>query len=230
MNYPLICILNIETSTKNCSVTLARDGKLVDLKEINNGKFSHAEVLHQLIKEILIENRLTMTKVDAVAVGKGPGSFTGLRIGVSAAKGLCFANDIPLISHNSLETLAHTIKVADGYIIPMIDARRMEVYSAVYSSKFSSVRETKAEVIHANSYAEELLTHALYFLGDGAAKCKKIFTSSNAVFIDNKFPSAKEMAALSFSKYKKNHFEDVAYFEPYYLKNFIATKEKSNLR
>ena len=198
-------ILNIETSTKNCSVSIAKNGALISLKEINNGGYSHAEMLHPLIKEALLESKLTINQIDAIAVGKGPGSYTGLRIGVSAAKGLCFANDIPLISINSLKILAHTIPIDKGNIIPMIDARRMEVYSAIYDESFTLIRETKAEIIDKSSFIDELQNHTVYFLGDGAEKCQEIILHKNAVFIKDAFPSAKEMVKLSYEKHKVNN-------------------------
>lgn len=219
-------ILNIETSTKNCSVSIAKNGALISLKEINNGGYSHAEMLHPLIKEALLESKLTINQIDAIAVGKGPGSYTGLRIGVSAAKGLCFANDIPLISINSLEILAYTIPIDKGNIIPMIDARRMEVYSAIYDESFTLIRETKAEIIDKSSFIDELQNHTVYFLGDGTEKCQEIILHKNAVFIKDAFPSAKEMVKLSYEKHIVNNTENLAYFEPFYLKNFIATQEK----
>lgn len=222
-------ILNIETSTKNCSVSIAKNGALISLKEINNGGYSHAEMLHPLITEALLESKLTINQIDAIAVGKGPGSYTGLRIGVSAAKGLCFANDIPLISINSLEILAHTIPIDKGTIIPMIDARRMEVYSAIYDESFTLIRETKAEIIDKSSFIDELQNHTVYFLGDGSEKCQEIILHKNAVFIKDAFPSAKEMVKLSYEKYKVNNTDDLAYFEPFYLKNFIATQEKKKV-
>ena len=222
-------ILHIETSTKNCSVSIAKSGELISLKEINNGAYSHSEMLHPLIKEALLESKLTIKEIEAIAVGKGPGSYTGLRIGVSAAKGLCFANDIPLISINSLEILAHTTSIDKGYIIPMIDARRMEVYSAIYDESYALIRETKADIIDEHSFYDELQNHTVYFLGDGAEKCKETIVHKNAVFIKNAFPSAKEMTQLSYDKYKENKTEDIAYFEPFYLKNFVATQEKKKI-
>lgn len=222
-------ILNIETSTKNCSVSIAKNGALISLKEINNGGYSHAEMLHPLIKEALLESKLTINQIDAIAVGKGPGSYTGLRIGVSAAKGLCFANDIPLISINSLEILAHTIPIDKGNIIPMIDARRMEVYSAIYDESFTLIRKTKAEIIDKSSFIDQLQNQTVYFLGDGTEKCQEIILHKNAVFIKDAFPSAKEMVKLSYEKYKVNNTENLAYFEPFYLKNFIATQEKKKV-
>ena len=222
-------ILHIETSTKNCSVSIAKSGELISLKEINNGAYSHAEMLHPLIKEALLESKLTIKEIEAIAVGKGPGSYTGLRIGVSAAKGLCFANDIPLISINSLEILAHSTTIDKGYIIPMIDARRMEVYSAIYDESYALIRETKADIIDEHSFCDKLQNHTVYFLGDGAEKCKETIVHKNAVFIKNVFPSAKEMTQLSYDKYKENKTEDIAYFEPFYLKNFVATQEKKKI-
>ena len=222
-------ILHIETSTKNCSVSIAKCGELISLKEINNGAYSHSEMLHPLIKEALLESKLTIKEIEAIAVGKGPGSYTGLRIGISAAKGLCFANDIPLISINSLEILAHSTTIDKGYIIPMIDARRMEVYSAIYDESYALIRETKADIIDEHSFCDKLQNHTVYFLGDGAEKCKETIVHKNAVFIKNVFPSAKEMTQLSYDKYKENNTEDIAYFEPFYLKNFVATQEKKKI-
>ena len=219
-------ILNIETATKNCSVSIAKDGQVIALKELNNGNYSHAEVLHPFILDVLNEVSLTSKEIDAVAVSKGPGSYTGLRIGVSAAKGLCFAFDKPLISIKTLESLAHAISVDEGMIVSMLDARRMEVYAAVFDKKHQQIRDIKAEIIDENSFSDYLETNTVYFLGDGAHKCKEVITHKNAVFVDDKFPSAKEMAQLSFDKYKKNDIEDVAYFEPFYLKDFVVIPEK----
>ncbi|WP_343328284.1 tRNA (adenosine(37)-N6)-threonylcarbamoyltransferase complex dimerization subunit type 1 TsaB [Polaribacter staleyi] len=222
----MVIILNIETATKNCSVSIAKNGEVIALKELNNGKYSHAEVLHPFILDVLNEANLTSNQIDAVAVSKGPGSYTGLRIGVSAAKGLCFAFDKPLISIKTLESLAHAISVDEGVIISMLDARRMEVYAAVFNKNHDQVRDIKAEIIDENSFAEYLEAGKVTFLGDGAHKCKDVITHKNAVFVDDKFPSAKEMAQLSYDKYKKNDIEDVAYFEPFYLKDFVVIPEK----
>ena len=164
-----------------------------------------------------------------MAVSKGPGSYTGLRIGVSAAKGLCFALNIPLISVNTLESLAQSISIVEGYIIPLLDARRMEVYSCVYNEKNEICREVRAEIINENSFETYLKKGKVYFLGDGAEKCKELIKNENAQFIDDKFPSANEMGEISYNKYKKNDIEDVAYFEPFYLKDFIAIKAKKLL-
>jgi len=222
----LAIILNIETATKNCSVSLAKKGKVIAIKELNNGNYSHAEVLHPFIVAILKEADLTSKEIDAVAVSKGPGSYTGLRIGVSAAKGLCFAFDKPLISIETLRSLAQAISVEEGFIVPLLDARRMEVYAAVFDKDIEQVRSTQAEIIDENSFGEYLDTDKVFFLGDGAHKCKQLITHKNAFFIDDKFPSAKEMALLSYQKYKISDLEDVAYFEPFYLKDFVAIPEK----
>ena len=219
-------ILNIETSTKNCSISIANKGEILAIKELNNGNYSHAEVLHPFIVDVLKEANLSSNNIDAVAVSKGPGSYTGLRIGVSAAKGLCFAFNKPLISIDTLTSLSYALTIDSGFIIPMLDARRMEVYAAVFNNEHDKVREIKAEIIDETSFSDYLNKGPVYFLGDGAKKCKEIITHKNAVFIDDKFPSAKEMAELSFTKYKKSDIENVAYFEPFYLKDFVVIPEK----
>ena len=212
----------LETATTNCSVGIARDGKLVALKEDNSKNYSHAEKLHVFIKELLDEANMKAGELDAIAVSKGPGSYTGLRIGVSAAKGLCFSLDIPLISVPTLDLLARQIENAEGFIVPMLDARRMEVYAAVFDNRFRQLRETKAQVLDENSFSEYLEKDKVHFIGNGVSKFEEICKSPNAVYHKAKFPSAREMAALADSKYKKSDIEDVAYFEPYYLKDFIA--------
>ncbi len=222
----LALILNIETATKNCSVSIAKNGKTLELIELNNGTYSHAEKLHEFINKVITKAGFKLKNLDAVAVSKGPGSYTGLRIGVSAAKGLCFALDIPLISTDTLQSLAQVISISEGFVIALLDARRMEVYSSVFNKKNMQLRKVKAEIITTNSFSDYLNKQKVYFLGDGAEKCKQLITHKNAVFIDAKFPSANEMSALSFEKYKKNNIEDVAYFEPFYLKDFIALKSK----
>lgn len=220
-------ILNIETATKNCSVSLAQDGVILALVELNENNFSHAEKLHTFILETLKNAEKKMQDIDAVAVSSGPGSYTGLRIGVSAAKGLCFALDKPLISITTLSSLANAIVVDKGdLIVPLLDARRMEVYSAVYSFEKKLIREIQAQIIDENSFSEYLENGKTYFLGDGALKCKENIHHENAIFLEGYFPSAKEMVGLSFEKFINNDFEDVAYFEPFYLKDFVAIKPK----
>ena len=215
-------ILNIETSTTNCSVALSKNGEVIALKEVNSLEYSHAERLHVYIDEVLKTAQISKNQLDAIAISKGPGSYTGLRIGVSAAKGLCFALNIPLISVSTLEALAHQIENPKGTIVAMLDARRMEVYSAIYDVQYNLVRSTKAEVLNPESYQELLELSSVYFIGNGVQKTKAIITHKNAQFVDNKLPSAKQMCALSFERFKTKDFEDVAYFEPFYLKDFIA--------
>ena len=218
-------ILNIETATKNCSVSLAENGNIIALKELNDGGYSHAENLHVFIQDVLEQVKKSLKDVNAVAVSKGPGSFTGLRIGVSTVKGLCYALEIPLISTSTLQALALQVNKEKGLVIPMLDARRMEVYSAVFNTDNSIVREIEAQVLDENSFAEYFESN-VYFIGDGVAKTKEIITHKNAFFIDDKLPSANEMAQLSFEKFQQKDFEDVAYFEPFYLKDFVTNAKK----
>ncbi|KUO67710.1 MAG: tRNA threonylcarbamoyladenosine biosynthesis protein TsaB [Lutibacter sp. BRH_c52] len=222
----MILILNIETATKNCSVSISKEGKTIALKELNDGNYSHAEKLHKLIEQVVLEAKIELSHLKAIAVSKGPGSYTGLRIGVSAVKGLCFALDIPMISVNTLQSLALSVSIDKGYKIPLLDARRMEAYSQVFNDKNEKIRDVHAEIIDSDSFSEFLNADKVYFFGDGAEKCKEIITHKNAVFIDGKFPSAKEMSVISYEKYSKNEFEDVAYFEPFYLKEFIGVISK----
>ena len=218
-------ILNIETATKNCSVALAKEGKTILCKEIAEEGYSHAERLHVFIEEIINEAGIGMKELNAIAVSQGPGSYTGLRIGVSAAKGLCYALSIPLIAVDTLQALASKVKIDKGLIVPMIDARRMEVYSAVFFASLEKKREVLAEVITESSFED--IEETVYFVGDCNEKCKSVLTKDNFVFLDDiKYPSANEMSALSFDKYKKSDTVDVAYFEPYYLKDFLMTTPK----
>ncbi|MFC4722497.1 tRNA (adenosine(37)-N6)-threonylcarbamoyltransferase complex dimerization subunit type 1 TsaB [Geojedonia litorea] len=217
-------ILNIETTSTNCSVSLSQEGEILVLKEDYNNQYSHAESLHVFIDELFKAANISPETIDAVAVSKGPGSYTGLRIGVSAAKGLCFALDKPLLAVSTLEALSHQVNNIEGKIVAMLDARRMEVYSAVFDSSHHQIRDIKAEVIDENSFSEYLQAGNVYFIGSGVDKAKTIITHPKAVFIENKLPSAKQMAKLAQSKFIKNDFEDVAYFEPYYLKDFILNR------
>ena len=219
-------VLNIETATTNCSVSLSKDGETLVLKEDNSLGYSHAETLHLFIDEVFKTARVTPSEIDAVAVSKGPGSYTGLRIGVSSAKGLSFALNKPLIAISTLESLAHQVKNKDGFIVPMLDARRMEVYSAIYNSNLELHREIQAEILTEESYSELLKTNKVYFIGNGVEKTKALIQHPNAIFIEGKLPSANEMSLLAEIKHKKSDTEDVAYFEPYYLKDFVALKKK----
>lgn len=219
----LAYIVNIETATTNCSVSLAKDGKTILLKEIANQGYSHAEKLHVFIEEIIAESKIEIEDLNAIAVSAGPGSYTGLRIGTSAAKGLSFALNIPLIAIDTLTSLANKVSFSDGFIIPMIDARRMEVYSAIFNSNKEMIRKVEAQIISENSF--DTITEKIYFIGDSTQKVKTVLTKSNFVFLDEiKFPSANEMSLLSYKKFLENNFEDVAYFEPHYLKEFMFAK------
>lgn len=218
-------ILNLETATKNCSVSISQDGKSILCKEMAELGYSHAEKLHVFIEECLKESKLTFNDLSAIAVSQGPGSYTGLRIGVSAAKGLCFALDLPLIAVDTLQVLASQLSITEGIIIPMIDARRMEVYSAIFSSKLDKIREVQAEILSENSF--EGISETIHFVGDCAEKAKTVLTNSNFIFHEEIiYPSANEMGALSYQKFLQNMLEDVAYFEPYYLKDFMVTVAK----
>lgn len=219
-------ILSIETSTTNCSVSLSKQGETLVLKEDNNANYSHAESLHVFIDAVLKTANINKSEIDAIAVSKGPGSYTGLRIGVSAAKGLCFALDKPLISISTLHALAHQVITQEGVIVSMLDARRMEVFSAIYDSQFNLLRKIEAQILDEFSFKQELNNGKVFFVGNGTEKTKALLSHENAVFIDHKLPSANEMSALAYAKYKIGNFEDVAYFEPFYLKDFIALKPK----
>ena len=223
----MACILNLETSTTNCSVALSLNGELLFLKEDNSTQYSHAERLHIYIDAVLKEAQIERSQIDAVAVSKGPGSYTGLRIGVSAAKGLCFGLDIPLIALPTLEVLANKIQTEAGCIVATLDARRMEVYSAVFDTNHQCIDPTTAKILNAESYADLLEKHTVFFVGNAAAKTQDLIDHPNAHF-DDQLPSSKEMCALSYQKYKAEDFEDPAYFEPFYLKDFIAFPSKKN--
>lgn len=218
-------ILNLETATKNCSVSISQNGKTILCKEMAEAGYSHAEKLHVFIEECLKESNITFKELSAIAVSQGPGSYTGLRIGVSAAKGLCFALDIPLIAIDTLQVLASKLTISEVIIIPMIDARRMEVYSAIFNFKFEKIREVQAEILTENSFEE--IAESIHFVGDCAEKAKTVLTNTNFIFHEEIiYPSANEMSELSYKKFQENKLEDVAYFEPYYLKDFMVTVSK----
>lgn len=220
-------ILQIETTTTNCSVGVSKDGDLIALKEKHDEKYLHAESLHLFIKEALTDASFSLQDIDAIAVSKGPGSYTGLRIGVSAAKGLCFALDKPLLSVSTLESLARKLSIREGLLVPMLDARRMEVYTAILDKNYKLIKKVWAEVLTEKSFAEKLVEGKVHFFGNGVSKSKSVIKHENAVFYDHiLLPSAKEMTLIAYEKFKIGDFEDVAYFEPYYLKDFIGTKSK----
>jgi len=216
-------ILNIETATKNCSVCVAKNGVAVSLKEYAGEGYAHAEKLHVFIDEALREAGIDYKSLDAVAVSMGPGSYTGLRIGVSAAKGLCYALSLPLIAIDTLELLARRIEITEGLIVPMIDARRMEAYTAVFDAGYHKLRETKAEIITEGPFNE--IEGTLHLVGDGAEKCRPVLNSDRFVYHEAiVYPSSAEMALVSYNKYKISDTVDVAYFEPFYLKDFLISK------
>lgn len=222
-------ILNLETATTNCSVSIARDGELLAIQEQDTPNYSHSEQLHMFIQEVVQKASLTLNDIDAVAVSKGPGSYTGLRIGVSAAKGLCFSLDLPLISIPTLEALAHQAASEEvDVIVPVLDARRMEVYSAIFDRNMQQLRETRAEIIDVHSFAEYAEKGSVLLIGSGAQKCMDMLVNTNFKFDVKAVPSAKEMAKLSHIKFGNNELEDVAYFEPYYLKDFILQTKKGH--
>ena len=222
-------ILNLETSSTNCSVCIAKDGVILALKELNSANYSHAEKLHVFIEEVMKEATIKLQALEAIAVSKGPGSYTGLRIGVSAAKGLCYALGIPLISVSTLKSMAAQLDIIndEAIIIPVLDARRMEVYSAVFDNQLQQIRETKAEIIDEQSFEKYISSNSVHFLGSGAEKIKGIFNNDNLTFHLDVVPSAKEMAPISSYKFKNKEFEDEAYFEPYYLKDFVLQTKKN---
>lgn len=229
-------ILNLETATTVCSVSLGKDGQLLAFKE-HNGDYSHSENLTLFIEDVLQQAHVKLADIDAIAVSKGPGSYTGLRIGVSTAKGLCYSLNKPLIAINTLQHLSLSVSKnpkskilsPNSFLCPMIDARRMEVYCAIYDASNKEIKATAAEIIDENSFSDLLEKNQVLFFGDGAEKCKSILSQNkNAIFIDNIFPSATNMIALSEQAFTNKQFEDVAYFEPFYLKDFIAGKKKDS--
>lgn len=226
-------ILNIETATAVCSVALAKDGQLLGLKE-SNTRNNHSSALILFIDEVIKRANVSLTDIDAIAVSEGPGSYTGLRIGVAAAKGLCYALEKPLIGISTLHAMANGMLYRDSAIppahilyCPMIDARRMEVYCAIFDEKGNEIRETRAEIINEDSFMQFLEKNKIVFAGDGALKCRSLFEKHpNAVFAEDFQTSAKFMIPLSEEKSLQKKFEDLAYFEPYYLKDFIAGKPR----
>ena len=228
------CILHIETSTDICSVALSQDGQCLADKEDRQGP-SHASVLPGFVEEMLSFADSHAIPLDAVAVSAGPGSYTGLRIGVSTAKGLCYGRDVKLIAVPTLELLCVNTLLFneempdDALLCPMIDARRMEVYAALYNRGLGVERPIQADIVTAETYQEYLEQHPVYFLGNGAEKCKKVITHPNAHFIDNQVPLARYMMPLAERALALGRVEDVAYYEPFYLKDFVAGTPKKSV-
>lgn len=220
-------ILNLETASTNCSVSLFRDGKQIGLCEDPSPRYTHGELLHLFIEKVLREAEISPAELAAVAVSKGPGSYTGLRIGVSAAKGMCFALGIPLIALPTLRIMAEASLGLEGLLIPVLDARRMEVYSAVYDAAGEQIRETRAEIVTEASFTEFRKDAPLHLLGSGAEKLREVLGTDAFSYHPDLQPSAREMGKLSFERFQKKQFEDTAYFEPFYLKDFIPTQPKS---
>ena len=221
-------IILIETSTALCSAALAEDGVITSYRESAAPK-AHASLTAVFIQEMLAERRLTLADCDAVCVSMGPGSYTGLRVGVSTAKGLCFGSGKPLMAVGTLDTLVAQAETNGyKYIIPMIDARRMEVYTAVFTPDGQQITETAPAIIDENSFTRQLEEGAVLFIGDGAGKCADVIRHPNAHFCQC-HPKASAMLSPALKAYKEKRFEDVAYFEPFYLKEFVATVSKKKL-
>lgn len=218
-------ILNLETSTKNCSVSVSENGKQLVLCEEATSGNQNAEKIHQFIEWAFEGINYKIVDLDAVCVGKGPGSYTGLRVGVSAAKGICFALGIPLISLNSLHILAQDFSDEYDKIIPMIDAKRMEVYTALFNSKGEMLSSTEAIVLTPDTF-HEFKDEKILILGDGAEKASEILTLENVSYQTKNLPSAKHMNILAYDKFINKKWEDTAYFEPFYLKDFVIGGKK----
>ena len=224
-------VLSLETSTSICSVALHKEHELIACYELFLEK-SHAENSTQLIDHILYTTGFDKKQLDAIAISKGPGSYTGLRIGTATAKGLCLALNIPLIAVPTLTAMAHQVNLfnTEHYLLcPMIDARRMEVYCAIYDHSLNSIRETAAEILDEKSFHEILEKHTVLFFGNGAEKFNSFSTyPSTKIIVNGIHPSAKNIGALAFPKFQQKQFEDLAYFEPFYLKEFIGKKSFSS--
>ncbi len=225
-------ILQLETATESCSVSISLKGETIAIKEANE-KNIHATSITLFIEDCLTQANLKIKDIDAVAVSKGPGSYTGLRIGVSTAKGICYALDKPLIAVETLKAMAsgftakHFSVNKNILFCPMIDARRMEVYCSVFNQNLEVVSPTEAKIIDKTSFEYLLQANSIYFFGDGAAKCEHAFEGQhNARIVDDFINSASDMGNLAYQYFLENKFEDIAYFEPYYLKDFVSTKSK----
>ena len=216
-------LLHLETATTNCSVAVSKGEELLCCKESNSPDFRHSDYLHLFIEEALAQAGVKINALDGVGVSMGPGSYTGLRIGVSSAKGICYANDIPLMAVNSLAVMAQQCQVkGEAILFPMIDARRMEVFTLPMDQNYNPLEVTKAMIISAETIIA-LPPRKKVFFGSGAEKCKPFCQGEDFLFRDDiTVPSAKDMVPLIAAKYKQKEFEDVAYFEPFYLKDFYT--------
>lgn len=225
-------ILNIETSTKVCSVVLAKSGETIAVKEELGEQYIHSEKLTVFIEELMSSSDYSLSDLDAICVSKGPGSYTGLRIGVSCAKGLCYALKVPLLAIDSLTILGNQFGQLqsvdkEAVLYPMIDARRMEVFTQKMNTELLVQTPIEAMIIDDNSFSK--ISNPVYLFGDGANKLLTTFSAGNINIIEGLETSAKGMSQISFDKFTANDFEDVAYFEPYYLKEFIAVPSKKKL-
>lgn len=226
-------ILCIETATEICSVALSENNKLLAFSDSQTAN-SHASQLHVLVENVLTKSGVKLQQLDAIAVSKGPGSYTGLRVGVSAAKGYCYALNIPLISINTLQSLAQQVVLKSELdksnskilLCPMLDARRMEVYCGLYDFSLHEIEVTQAIVVDENFQNSKFTDFKVLLFGNGSEKCKLIIQNPNAIFIDEIKCNAKSMIELAANKFQKKEFEDVAYFEPFYLKDFVGTVSK----
>ena len=222
-------ILNLETSTQQCSVALAKDGICISKKKLLAENFSHSEKLHLFIKDVLNESDHVISDLDAIAISKGPGSFTGLRIGVASAKGLCFALDLPLIAINTLALMVQPFFLQKDFdfFIPMLDARRMEVYTTIFDQNKNIILPTIAIVLNEDSFVNQVLDRNCLIIGNGASKFKNLQPKIKAHY--NKeiyFPSAEDMCFLAWEKFRNKDFESLSAFEPYYLKDFQTISSK----
>lgn len=218
-------ILNIETATKVCSIALGKDGELIDYIDILEDGYSHSEKLNLSITDLLNRNKLSINNLDAIAVSEGPGSYTGLRIGTASAKGFCYGKNIPLIAVNTLEALGNMASIEEGVKIPLIDARRMEVFGGVFGINNEEITHSFNYVIEKDSFSH--ISENKYLFGNGAEKLKEFFLDQEGyTFIDNIECSARGMVHVSERKYKNEDFEDVAYFEPNYGKEFYTVPSK----
>ncbi len=232
-------LLHIETTTRACSTGLSKDGSMLALRESIDKDYAHSNLLTVFVEELFKETDTKPAQLNAVSVSSGPGSYTGLRIGVSAAKGFCYALDIPLIAVSTLKALSVVAKdyllankdllspsCLEIYYCPMLDARRMEVYYSLFDNNLKQLKETVAAIIDEHSFEKELEDQKIFFFGDGAEKCRTVINSQNALFVNDIWPSAKGMVSEAEQKWQRKDFVDLAYFEPFYLKNFVAGKSR----
>jgi len=228
-----VIILSIETATRICSVSLSKNG-INTAHKISNTPNAHSSLINKMIRQLMDDAGMELSALDAVAVSKGPGSYTGLRIGVSTAKGICYALDIPLLAVDSLQALAYALLLkqpeleneSNVLLSPMIDARRMEVYTALFDSNMHNIKDVYALIVDEKIFSEYLKNNKIYFFGDGAEKCRPLFERDKHACFPDQLSTSEGIARPAYEKFLKGHYEDTAYFEPFYLKEFIAGKPK----